>query len=122
MELSVHGPFKQIDRKLWYRRYRQDETAVASGIPDEYEALIQRYRRYLFDGENGAPWHASFPVLSQVLALIVHLSLKPTGGNYRNFVWGPYMARIYYKRRKHFVFKELRLALKRLVTKKSLSN
>ena len=115
MELSVHGTFKQIDRKLWYRRYREGETAVASGIPDEYESLIQRYRRYLFDGESAAPWHASFPVLSQVLALILHLSLKPTAGNFRNILWGPYMARIYFKRRKHFISKEVKLAINRLV-------
>jgi len=118
MELSVLGTFKQIDRKLWYRRYREDETAVASGIPDSYGALIDRYRRYLFDFEDGAPWHATFPVLSQVLGLILHLSLKPTGRNFRNMMWGPYMARIYYRRRKHFIFEEIRLAFKQLFAKK----
>lgn len=119
MELSVHGPFKQIDRKLWYRRYREGESAVASGIPDEYETLIQRYRRDLFDDEDGTPWHASFPVLSQVLGLILHLSFNPTDGSYRNMLWGPYMARIYFKRRKHFIRKEIQLALRRLFTGKT---
>ena len=112
MELSAQGAFKQIDHRLWYRRYRAGESAVAAGIPDAYQTQIQRYRQYLFDTEQGIPWHASFPILSHVLGLIVHMSLK------RNFVWGPYMARIYFKRRKHFILRELRLALNRLVTSK----
>lgn len=103
LEMSVHGMFKQINRELWYRRYPKPK-------PD-YEREIERQRISLFP-DGAAPWHSQFPVLSQALGIVYHLSLRPPGGNYANAHLGPYMAYLQLRRKKGFLLKELKWAMR----------
>lgn len=103
LEMSVYGTFKQINRELWYRRYPKSK-------PD-YEKEVERQRYSLFP-EGAAPWHSRFPVLSQALGIIYHLSLRPPAGNYANAHLGPYMAYLHLRRKKGFLLKEFKWAIK----------
>ncbi len=103
LEMSVHGTFKQINRELWYRRYPKPKP--------EYEREIERQRYSLFP-EGASPWHSHFPVIGQALGLIYHLSVRPPGGSYANACLGPYMAYLQLRRKKGFLLKELKQAIK----------
>ena len=113
MELAVHGTFKQIERTLWYRRYDDGESTPELGVPTDYQSVIDDYQKRLFNPEHGYPWHSNFPVLGHIVGLIYHLSINPPDKNYRNALWGFYMAKLYFLRRKNFVFKEIQMAMRR---------
>jgi glycosyltransferase involved in cell wall biosynthesis len=100
--LSTCGTYRLIPRYLWYRRFIDH----AEGERSSYEAMIHRQRSTLFPFGK-TPWHAQFPMISQTLALIWYLSVKPPHLKYHNAHLGPYMAYLLFRRKRRIFTKEL---------------
>lgn len=114
MELSVHGHYKQVEEYLWKRRY-PDGMPNLSGIPENYESIIERQRNNLFLGKP--PWHTALPTVAHALGLLYFVTLRPPSGNYLNAYLGPYMAYLYLRRRRQAAKEELRMFLRRMRNK-----
>lgn len=105
MELSTLGGFKLIERRLWYRRFFQKAPRDGS---DRYKAVLQRQKRSLFP-DGARPWHSHFPTLAQALGLVLHLGVKPPSGKFSDTIFGPYMAYMHLRRKKHLLKTEFLL-------------
>ena len=119
MELAIQGEYFQIDRYLWYRRYPEGSANI-SGVPPNYEEIIERQRSRIFVNRK-APWLTMFPTLAIALKLIANISILPKTGTYANAYYGPYMAFLFIRRRRHNAKAELRIFARKILKRRRRS-